>query len=51
MGEAVEFFGYPSIEYFKTTDLIMEQNHEIEDECWFEEEIDIDLKWSFALNR
>ncbi|KZV37225.1 spe4 protein [Dorcoceras hygrometricum] len=50
MGEAVKFLGFPTIEFFKTTELIMEQNG-IQDDSWFEEEIDVDLKWSFALNR
>ncbi|KAL0407659.1 UNVERIFIED_CONTAM: Thermospermine synthase ACAULIS5 [Sesamum radiatum] len=52
--EAVELFpnynnGFSSkVEYMNGHMMIMEE----EDDCnWFEEEIDVDLKWSFALNR
>ena len=52
MGEAVEIFiannnGFSNF-YEKTDQKI---NTNVEDSCWYEEVIDDDLKWSFALNR
>ncbi|KAL0311830.1 UNVERIFIED_CONTAM: Thermospermine synthase ACAULIS5 [Sesamum radiatum] len=62
MGEAVEFFtnynnGFSKVHY-ATTHMIVDQNDDDEEQqqqqqqdSWFEEEIDVHLKWSFALNR
>lgn len=55
MGEAVEVFvanGFSNL-YEKTDHktLIINDNHHHKDSCWYEEVIDEDLKWSFALNR
>ncbi|KAK6162025.1 hypothetical protein DH2020_001866 [Rehmannia glutinosa] len=53
MGEAVGLFPYNngfSKVHYETNHMIIEQKNEEED-SWFEEEIDVDLKWSFALNR
>ncbi|KAK6119644.1 hypothetical protein DH2020_046610 [Rehmannia glutinosa] len=52
MGEAVGLFPYNngfSKVHYETNHMIIEQKNEEED-SWFEEEIDVDLKWSFALN-
>ena len=49
MGEAVEIFlanGFPS--FYEKSDQKL-NNHK--DSSWYEEVIDDDLKWSFALNR
>ncbi|KAH6831091.1 S-adenosyl-L-methionine-dependent methyltransferases superfamily protein [Perilla frutescens var. hirtella] len=57
MAEAVEFFpytnGFSSNNVHYENNLVMvEQNQKEENEgSWFEEVIDDDLKWSFALNR
>ncbi|KAL7121840.1 hypothetical protein ACP275_01G008700 [Erythranthe tilingii] len=57
MGEAVEFIAYNngfSNVHFETNHInIIQQNdlHQQEEDSWFEEEIDVHLKWSFALNR
>ncbi|KAG6409531.1 hypothetical protein SASPL_127571 [Salvia splendens] len=53
MGEAMEFVpynnGFSKLALFENKHIVIEkQNHE---DSWFEEEIDVDLKWSFALNR
>lgn len=61
MGEAVEFLQY-SNGFCKMNgrheidEGLLLMNHgdypaQIHQESWFEEEIDVDLKWSFALNR
>ncbi|KAL0323717.1 UNVERIFIED_CONTAM: Thermospermine synthase ACAULIS5 [Sesamum calycinum] len=57
MGEAVEFFTYSngfSKVHYGTTHLIVDQNddeqQQQQQDSWFEEEIDVHLKWSFALN-
>lgn len=47
MGEAVEFFHCNG--FSKVNEIIIEENGS--DDSWFEEEIDVDLKWSFALNK
>ncbi|KAF3446099.1 hypothetical protein FNV43_RR11278 [Rhamnella rubrinervis] len=54
MGEAVEVFvanGFSKL-YEKTDHktLINDNHHHHKDSCWYEEVIDEDLKWSFALN-
>ncbi|XP_057776349.1 thermospermine synthase ACAULIS5-like [Salvia miltiorrhiza] len=56
MSEAVEFFpynnGFSSKVHYENSHLILDQNQEEEkQDSWFEEVIDDDLKWSFALNR
>lgn len=62
MGEAVEFFDcncFSKVHCEPQPDqhlmMTMEENHHHHhhpnDGTWFEEEIDDDLKWSFALNR
>ncbi|KAL0330485.1 UNVERIFIED_CONTAM: Thermospermine synthase ACAULIS5 [Sesamum radiatum] len=59
MGEAVEFFTYSngfSKVHYGTTHMIVDQNddeqqQQQQQDSWFEEEIDVHLKWSFALNR
>lgn len=58
MAETVEFYPYTSFPkvHYETKHIAMEQNgHEekdiVKEASWFEEEIDVDLKWSFALNR
>ncbi|KAK2994017.1 hypothetical protein RJ640_018774 [Escallonia rubra] len=51
MGEAVEFFhsnGFSKV--YDETHLRM-PSEDTQSGAWFEEEIDVDLKWSFALNR
>ncbi|KAK4388704.1 Thermospermine synthase ACAULIS5 [Sesamum angolense] len=56
MGEAVEFFTYSngfSKVHYGTTHMIVDQNddeQQQQQDSWFEEEIDVHLKWSFALN-
>ncbi|RDX65736.1 Thermospermine synthase ACAULIS5, partial [Mucuna pruriens] len=50
MGEALEVFyvnGFPKFGDETEQDLANEESH---DSCWYEEVIDDDLKWSFALN-
>lgn len=58
MGEAVKFFPYnngfsSSKAYYENNHMMLEQNQKEEEnqDSWFEEVIDDDLKWSFALNR
>lgn len=59
MGEVVEFLpynnGFSQVHYetkCMNNNIIEKQSHENDDDdSWFEEEIDVDLKWSFALNR
>lgn len=56
MGEAVEFFpcnnGFSSNVHYENNHMILHQNQQEENQdSWFEEVIDDDLKWSFALNR
>lgn len=56
MGEAMEFVpynnGFSKALYETKHVLIEKQNHdELDEDSWFEEEIDVDLKWSFSLNR
>lgn len=55
MGEAVEFFaaynnGFSKAHY-ETNHMIMDDQTHDQQDSWFEEEIDVHLKWSFALNR
>ncbi|XP_027081244.1 thermospermine synthase ACAULIS5 [Coffea arabica] len=57
MGEAVEFFDcncFSKVHCEAQPDqhlvMTMEGNHHQNDGTWFEEEIDDDLRWSFALN-
>ncbi|GAA0164898.1 hypothetical protein Leryth_010907 [Lithospermum erythrorhizon] len=48
MGEAVEFLhcnGFPNVLCAPT------KHHATDNSSWYEEELDVDLKWSFALNR
>lgn len=60
--EALEFFSCANnnnnnngFSYEPKKNIIMEETDNlsinIHDGSWFEEEIDVDLKWSFALNR
>ncbi|KAG8375730.1 hypothetical protein BUALT_Bualt10G0130800 [Buddleja alternifolia] len=55
MGEAVEFFPYnnafPKVVHYETNPIIVLEQNNDEQDSWFEEEIDVHLKWSFALNR
>ena len=56
MGEAVEFLQYSNgFGHHKIDEGLLMINREaypqISHDSWFEEEIDVDLKWSFALNR
>ena len=51
MGEAAEMFysnGF-SKTHHDSDQILSNQYHE--NSSWFEEEIDVDLKWSFAINR
>ncbi|KAL6502049.1 amp-CoA ligase [Orobanche gracilis] len=41
--------GLTKVQYETTNHLVIEEEEEVD--TWFEEEIDVDLKWSFALNR
>lgn len=59
MGEAVEFLQYTNgfckmNGHHEISEGLLMMNHEnypvINHEAWFEEEIDVDLKWSFSLN-
>ncbi|KAK4412679.1 Thermospermine synthase ACAULIS5 [Sesamum alatum] len=54
MGEAVEFLtynnGFPKVVHYETSSHMIVEEEEQPD-SWFEEEIDVHLKWSFALNR
>lgn len=61
MSEAMEFFpnynnngngnGFSSkVDHYQSNHLMLKKEEEEED-SWFEEVIDDDLKWSFALNR
>lgn len=56
MGEAVEFFQYSNGLSSKVNaqsvddELVVNGRPLNDDHSWFEEEIDVDLKWSFALN-
>ena len=52
MGEAVEIFysnGFPKICNGTTNQTIDDESRQLD--SWYEETIDEDLKWSFALNR
>ncbi|KAL6534047.1 amp-CoA ligase [Orobanche hederae] len=53
MAEAHVVFPYSNgltkVQYETTNHLIIEEEEEVD--TWFEEEIDVHLKWSFALNR
>lgn len=52
MGEAVEVFvanGFANL--YEKTDKTLNIIDNHKDSCWYEEVIDEDLKWSFALNR
>ncbi|KAK6118333.1 hypothetical protein DH2020_047904 [Rehmannia glutinosa] len=53
MGEAVEFFPYNGFSnvHYESNHILIDENNEDDNSNWFEEEIDVDLKWSFALNR
>ncbi|KAG2666890.1 hypothetical protein I3843_15G083700 [Carya illinoinensis] len=49
MGEAVEFFHTNGFTKNCVNQTLINGIHN--NDCWFEELIDVDLKWSFALNR
>lgn len=51
--EALEFFACDNTFRYEPKRITMEESDDlpINDGSWFEEEIDVDLKWSFALNR
>ncbi|KAL3655764.1 amp-CoA ligase [Castilleja foliolosa] len=55
MGEALGLFPYNNNGltkvHYESNLLLIDQNHQEEKDTWFEEEIDVNLKWSFALNR
>ncbi|PSR93617.1 Thermospermine synthase [Actinidia chinensis var. chinensis] len=53
MGEAADIFysnGFSKTSHHDSSDQILASHGYHENSSWFEEEIDVDLKWSFAIN-